>query len=282
MKACRAPRAALQIASGAASVLGRGPGAGGLRRKERGMAPKLKIVGLALTAALAMSALMVSAPRAEEGKTGELTATKYPVSITAPPHLKQHTFTAGGQTITCKGPPTTFSGTISAKTKELTITPSYKECHTPTGFEATVTMNGCDYLFTTGTKTGEEFTGSVHLICPAGKRVEIHAVTCKITVLPTHETNAGPPHSLTKKYALKGEILLANIPPEGETKAPFAYATLKVEGITYETHKGFLCPMEGDTETKADGVYHGNSRVKGWEHGFAHTATKNEVGLEID
>jgi hypothetical protein len=151
------------------------------------MTRNLKVLGLAVMAVLAMS---VMAATAAQAKTFTASAGVYPVtgesSIVTP-----NIFTVeGGREVTCEK--TVFHTTLPAASEQLTVTPTYSECHAKilgNKLDATVTFNKCDYLFTT--------SGLVHLECPnVGEDVEIHiyagfkvpheAATqiCKYTIKP--------------------------------------------------------------------------------------------------
>jgi|SRR5215207_4083323 len=132
------------------------------------MIRNLKALGLALVAVLAMSAFAASASQAKNltTETG-----KYPATITAG-QKTLHEFTVSGRVVTCAT--ASFTGTLSAASKELTVAPTYTTCHTVVFGETwpvTVTTNGCHYLLT---NTPEN---QIHLTCAAGQGIEIHIYT---------------------------------------------------------------------------------------------------------
>jgi hypothetical protein len=59
---------------------------------------------------------------------------------------------------------------FTTTTQEITVVPTYANC-TQGGNAATVTMNGCHYIFTSRTPPGHT---TAHLRCPTGKRAEVH------------------------------------------------------------------------------------------------------------
>jgi hypothetical protein len=98
-------------------------------------------------------------------------------------------------------------------------------------------MEGCTYRFNTPTGSGP-FTGSVTILCPAGKKINFTAEGCRVevgeqTVSSVSHTNlATSPKSVTVKS--------------------------NVTGITYTG--GLLCP--GATGTHSDGTYSGSAIAK--------------------
>lgn len=241
---------------------------------------KFKALGLALVAVFAMSVLLTSGAQADEGKTGEFTATEYPADIAVTPYMGPYEFTAGGYGITCNK--TELKGTLGAKSKELTITPKLEDCEAHKSgsgsIKVTVKMNGCHFIFTTGTKTkDDDVHGTVHLVCHPDKRIEMEAGTCTVTVTPSHETITGPPHQLKSKHPLKGTVVYRNFAAHAETKQHYIFMDATLEGITYEVHKGVGCPIGENTVKKADGIYHFESRIKGYEE----VLPPQEIGVDV-
>jgi len=167
----------------------------------------LKVLGLALVAALAMTALVASA--AQANNEGKFTATSYPGTLHGE-DTGTHVFTAAGGTVNCTN--ATFTGSFTEASKTQTITPEYSGC-TAFGFiGATVTMNGCDYLFhLTGTGAGGAYNSTVDLVCPAGKEITIDAGPCMISLpgqtgLPgsTFTNSGGTPSDVTNHANVTG------------------------------------------------------------------------------
>jgi len=118
------------------------------------MTRKIKALGLALVASLAMSALVASAAQAEFHSTVAHT-------ILTGEQTTTHKFTVGSGfgAITCKK--AKFTGTTTATTESSqVITPEYKECTDSFGRTAHVTVEA-KYRFTTPSKTTEN--AEVHL-----------------------------------------------------------------------------------------------------------------------
>jgi hypothetical protein len=170
------------------------------------MIRNLKALGLMVVAALAISAMFVSAAQATEGNgfyTCGKTATPN-VHTTCNVHGEQYGtvaenfFEAGGQKVTCENAGVTFTAHMPTGTStHLTVTPHYKDCSAE-GLPATVSMNGCTYTFRRPTTSGKThpWDATVDLVCPAGKSVDIevflfgtptgsHTVNaCTVKVLP--------------------------------------------------------------------------------------------------
>lgn len=134
---------------------------------------KLKILGALLAAMMAIGAASASAEplfHSEVEHTigdGEQTGSNMVFSVNA-------------GTITCST--VTGSGTMVGKTfKEATATPTFSGC-TAFGFvNATVDTNGCSNVITADIE--------VHLVCPAGKTMQVTAFNCWISIPPQSATS---------------------------------------------------------------------------------------------
>jgi hypothetical protein len=135
------------------------------------MTRNLKALGLALVAVFAMSAMAASAAQAEG--VSELTPQENKHVIITGEQIGKHVFiTAAGQELTCET--AKFDGTINGNSTTLTVEPTYSNCHTTfPKLPATVTMNGCDYLFHGQlTNPANTFKASVDIVCPSPGGVE--------------------------------------------------------------------------------------------------------------
>lgn len=142
------------------------------------MIRKLKILGVAFAAVLALSAVAATAASAE----GQVTCSSYPCKITGVSAVGNSTFKTEAGTVECKGH---AEATINGPSSELTLVGTATECKAFGFLNATVNTNGCDGLSTTPIKIGtDEWTATGHMLCPAGKVIEITAGTCKITIGP--------------------------------------------------------------------------------------------------
>jgi len=192
----------------------------------------VKMFGLAVLTAFAMSAVVASAASAAEffheaAGTARVTAHNEGV----------HKFTAGLiGTIECKK--ATFTGTeyVTSPQKTVTVTPNYEEC-TFLGIPGVkVETHKCAYRFNQPTGTGP-FTGTVNILnCPAGEEIEFEATGCKIEV-----GTQGPLSSITYTNQLTS-------PKSVKVAASIS------KSITY-TASG-TCTVLG---TKTDGTYSGTA-----------------------
>jgi hypothetical protein len=156
------------------------------------MMRNLKILGLALVAVFAMSAVAASAASADQ-----LTSEVSPVTLTgAQEGTDTFTITAGNTN--CKE--VSYVGTTATPTTTVSATPSYPEktklaeqnC-TSLGFPATIHTNGCTYLF--HIEGGASTSGTLDVVCPAGKEITVTAVsggTTKCTIHVPAQTGLGP------------------------------------------------------------------------------------------
>jgi len=190
----------------------------------------VKMFGLTLLAAFAMSAVAASAASAAEffhEAEGTARVTAHNEGV--------HKFTAGLiGTIECKK--ATFTGTeyVPSPQKTVTVLPAYSECTFLGVSNVAVKMNECTYTFNQPTGTGP-FTGTVTVNCPAGKKIEFEATGCKIEV-----GGQGPLSSVT--YTNQS------------TTPKSVKVAASVSKITY-TASG-TCTVLG---TKTDGTYSGTA-----------------------
>jgi len=221
------------------------------------MKKNLKVLGLALVAIMAMSAV-ISAVAQAESPTFVLTAATGKFKGSSNDHI----FTVQGGNVKCvenggvKG--ARFEGTLTAeKSTEVTVTAAYgnagKGC-TAFGVAATVNMKSCHYRFT-AVKGSNPPTALVDVICTtAGDEITVTAssLPCTVTV--------GPQTGLI-------HALLTNAGPE----PTHVNAEITVGKIKY-TASGVGCPKPGTFE---DGSYTGTVTLEGFD------TTGKKVGLHI-
>ena len=203
----------------------------------------LKVLGLVLVAVLAISATGASAASAQ------VKSSSYPSTLTGS-QVGSHVFTIdGGFTVVC--PVAFFGGVLKEEASTVGgVTAEYKgngenQCEA-FGLSATVSMNGCTYTFhdTNVVTVGVEHTGTVDLVCPAGKAVTLIYGTCEVQI--GSQTGLGP-----VVYRDDGTTNHLTLNPNVS------------KAITYnKTKDGFLCPLNGTGE-KADGSYAGTTTVSG-------------------
>jgi hypothetical protein len=156
------------------------------------MTRNLKALVLALLAVSAMGAVTATAAHA----VPTFTAAKFPATLDATTEREIGKSTeeliVGGREVECKM--ATFKSKLKAASSTLTVTPFYTdhqeggECKTGQIFKTTVTENGCDYQFNLTKKDATDYTGTMDILCPAGKLMEIHVrdvfgnESCTITI----------------------------------------------------------------------------------------------------
>ncbi len=150
------------------------------------MTRNLKTLGLALVAALALSAVAASAASANPPKDARLTLDAeegYTATITGTQtEAEDNEFVLpGNRSVECEK--INYTGTYTeeeANEGRGSVTPEYENCHaeilgniTP----MTITTNGCYSEFTYGnyiSPTQASATTTKHLRCPEGHQIEIH------------------------------------------------------------------------------------------------------------
>jgi hypothetical protein len=142
------------------------------------MIHRLKIsLGLAFAVACVVGMSAASASAAEF----KTTTAKYPTTVSAKATNNQGFKITGAVTVCKKAE---FAGTLAAAAPTLETSIEYTECKAQIGglHNATVTPNGCTYVFHAApTKTTE---GVVDVKCPTGKEIVItvEGLTCKIKI----------------------------------------------------------------------------------------------------
>jgi archaellum component FlaF (FlaF/FlaG flagellin family) len=203
----------------------------------------LKILGLALVAVFAMSAVVASGASAlspaftSEGSPTILTGSQEGSDV----------FTTHGGTVTCTT--ATYEGTqTGTESSETEVTPTYSGC-TAFGFvNVPIDVNGCKYVFTANQ--------SMHIVCPAEKSIEVTAPGCTVTV--GTQTPTGP-----------NTIEYTNI---GAGTTMEVTLDVSLSGIHYIEHnKGSFPTCSFPTETTTNGTYSGHAKVTGETAAHVHT-----------
>ncbi|HEX9967864.1 MAG TPA: hypothetical protein VGB06_07950 [Solirubrobacterales bacterium] len=170
---------------------------------------KLKALGLGVLAAVAAGS--IAAVNASATANGHFTSGTAHVLIKGTENTthKVKLSVDGGTTFECDE--ASYTGTTNSTTvTELTITPTYHKCHTTGGVIFPKTMNGCDYVFYS---QGTRVHGTVKIICPSGKAIEIHHPNCTITVGTSHALAGGVSYTnLTQQ--LTANFTVSEIPAE--------------------------------------------------------------------
>jgi hypothetical protein len=187
----------------------------------------LRIVALALTSAVTLSASLVSVAPAEEFKNEAahwfVTGSGVGTDV--------YQFNAGP--MRCNN--TAYSGTSTEQNStKLSVSATYAGC-TAFGFVNTkVDTNGCEHQFTTG------LPNSVHIVCPAGTSIVITAFNCEVTI---------------PSQTVVGGITYDN---EGSGKTMDVRATFSLSGLTYIQHeKSFpFCNEIGTSGLSKTSLFH--------------------------
>jgi hypothetical protein len=205
----------------------------------------LKVLGLALVALLAMSALAstASAQFESEAENTNLTVSSNQMQKFAP--------SEGSTAVEC----TTIkvTGTQSGKDNTtVTITPAYSNCETFLGAATSVNTNGCKYVFHLAKGST---TGTADVECETGKVIEITVGSiCKYTI----GTQTGLSSVSFKNTG------------SGTTREVIVEPTVK--GLTStRTTNDFFCPAAGST-----GTYIGSATITGESAEGAH------IGIFVD
>jgi hypothetical protein len=157
------------------------------------MIRNLKVLGLALVAVFAMSAVAAGAASAEKyafhsaGPFTTLTGTQAGAT--------NDVFTTDGGKVTCNT--ATYHGTIEAEeTTTISLAPTYSSCTLEPFGSAVVSTNGCTYLIHAETRVGEnDYTTNTDIVCPAGKEITVVGTlfgTTKCTIhIPAQNLGTG-------------------------------------------------------------------------------------------
>ncbi len=176
----------------------------------------LKALGLALVAVFALSAIAASAAQAEYNLTPGVTPSFITAEQIAHANGNKLEIPARGTKVECKEV-LYKSGTLTGlNLTDVNVTPEYKNCTANGELAATVDVNGCSITLT-GETSGEQ--GVVHLLCSAGKTIEITipAISCTLKIHEQTPTAGGVKYTNTE----------ASKPDDVD-------ATAEVSGVTYE------------------------------------------------
>jgi hypothetical protein len=185
------------------------------------MMRNLKVLGIALVAVFAMSAIAASMASADD-----LTSETSPVTLTGNQIAENNNVlsTTSG-TVKCKV--ASYTGaSITTPTTTVTITPKYTECNV-LGFlsHEPIDMNGCDYLLHLGSGATAT-TATADVVCPVGKEITATAISVGTLKCTIHI----PPQTGLSK------IEVTNLGAAGSTRELELH--LEIEGIQESHTKG--------------------------------------------
>lgn len=203
----------------------------------------VKMFGLALLTAFAMSAVAASAASAAE--FFHEAPAEEPTARVVAKNEGNHNFTAGLiGTISCEV--ATFTGTsfVTSPQKTITVTPAYSGCTFLGISGVVVNVHECTYTFLEPTGAGP-FTGSVDVNCPEGKKIEFEATGCKIAV-----GKQGPLSSVTYTNQAATEKLVKSVKVAANvTKIKYtASGSCKILGEKEDGSYSGTAIAEGETE----------------------------------
>jgi len=198
------------------------------------MTRNLKLLGVALIAALALTALVASAASA-----ANYTASSYPTTMTGESPLGNNTLKVEHGSVECKAH---YEGTLVGASSSLTVKATYTECRALIFLSASFNMGSCDYLFAQPSGSADSYTALMSIKCTnAASPITIVAGTCKMTI-----GEQGPLSNLA----------ITNETASGDIKIKFNLAKI---GYTV-TEDGFGCPFTG-TGARGGATYTHDSSV---------------------
>jgi hypothetical protein len=216
--------------------------------KESLMIRNLKVLGLAVVAALALTAVIASAAQA----TAKFTVGASSGTIKSTQTTEQ-VFTTSAGTVRCTTANQEGSYTAASFTS-LEVSATYSGCKAFGFLSATVAMNGCKYNF--ASQANETTLANVDIVCPAGKDITVTTTGCVVHVEP----QTGLQH-----------VTFQN---GGGSPADDVNATATITGVKYTATSG--CPGGDEGTTTANGSLTGGATVK------AFNTTGTQVNLTVD
>jgi hypothetical protein len=211
------------------------------------MIGKIKVPGLTLLAALALTVVAVPAAPAAEFHS-EATHTNLTGS-----GVGQDVFTFHAGTVKCV---TSDEGTSSVSTSgTLTLTPWWRECNAFGFVNVPVHHEGCNFVFHLDGGTPASLTGSVDIVCPEGKSIKVTAFNCEVTVLP------------------QTGLRTVTFTNEGSGTSRDIKIDFNLTGLTYIQHSKSFPGCNFSTVLTHSGTYTAASTVKGFN------TSGNQVGI---
>jgi hypothetical protein len=221
------------------------------------MTRKLKTLGLALIAVLAIAATAVPSAYAVEYT---LTAGEYPATLDGT-SLESTIFNFGGREVTCKK--TTLAATLEKQSTTLLIGREYSECSLQFlgTLPATFKTNGCAFeTHLVGALNATVFEAKVDIVCEGSNGIEVYA------------------YASAAKHAAGEPVCIYEMPPQtGRSTVEFKNfvgeshiaITPRVKGIKYKILKGeaFVCGLESE-----NGTYTGSTTVTATNKGGMKTS----------
>ncbi len=231
-------------------------GQSGLATRERNiMTRNFKVLGLAITAVLAMSAVWAMSAQAAVPSIECTPEAGRNVCTVTGREINTHTFTVQRGNVRCAS---TFHATINRNVTSVSrVRATYTGCRAY-GVAANVNMGTCTYTMTS--TEDAEHKATVDVVCPEAGSIIIDApsIPCRITV--------GPQTGL-RHIAFTNE---GNEPTDVKAK-------ITVSGIVYHNLDN-TCP--GGRGTFNDGIYNGESTLEAFNDNNPNVEG-NKVGLHV-
>jgi hypothetical protein len=203
---------------------------------------RIKILGLAVVAAMALSAVAGAA----SASATQFRAEEYPTTVNGTQTSIQKLTKPGGNSFSCSTVNTT--GTLSAAAKTVTVTPEMKSC-TYAGLNATVNPNSCKYVLTS-TNEAAPFTGTLDISCSkGGDSIEVLGAAGCFLKIPAQSGLAAS---------------LANDDSSIKSRNRKVTVSLNATGVKYEGN------CFSDVGLHSDGTLTGTSVIKGYNTPAAH------------
>lgn len=227
------------------------------------MIRNLKVLGLALVAVFALSAVAASVASAQQGtltSDGKVTLKGEETGV------EQNFLESFGLKVQCPG--SSYTGheynvtphvLIPSGATTVTLTPHYKQTNhncnvTPGNFKATIDMNGCDYVAHIGETTGGvagTYGVTFDVVCPANQSITV-------TVWTTSALETSEPNNPMCKLHVRGAPFNQGLKGAHITDTGVGDGTLTgtVEGINVQKTKtthALLCPT-AETNTGKFGL----------------------------
>lgn len=200
------------------------------------MTRKLKALGLALVAVLAMSAMATAAAQAAtpEFHTEEAATIKGKGPLAGHTHYFKFTNELNKNIFT-ECPESELAGTTLAKTvTSLTLAPTYNKCKTA-GMAAEFKPNECDFVVQLVAGSVPP-TATFDIVCPGKNEITIEDAVCTIHIEP--------------QTGLKHILLGTNTEVGAKRDVD---AVVEIIGLKYTITTG--CPFQNKNETRSDGRY---------------------------
>jgi hypothetical protein len=215
------------------------------------MIRKLKALGVAITAVLALSAVAASGAQAFEFTSSNTAKAGHPHehTISHGTQTTSHVFTAGEGFGGISCAVAEFEGTGTGTDTTVRSLPTYENCKDSFGRTAHVSTNGCEYEFHAKVKVNSDlYTGTSNLLCPTGKSITVEITSSGSVVCTVH---IGPQTGISP---IKFEL--------GTSQPTDIVVNSEAANVKSTTTGGFFsCGVSEGSHT--DGTYTGKTTVTG-------------------